>query len=68
MNKEQFVTEQVMREEIQLQIFDIMDDIELDFSVVTIRLEKAIPGMSIVNMRKMLASLQTLKRQIGDLK
>ena len=68
MNKEQFVTEQAMREEIQLQIFDIMDDIELGFSVVTIRLEKAIPGMSIVNMRKILASLQTLKRQITETK
>ena len=68
MNKEQFVTEQAMREEMQSQIFDIMNDIELDFSVATTKLEKAIPGMSIVNMRKMLANLQTLKRRTGNLK
>ncbi len=67
MKSEQFVTEQAIREEMQSQIFDIMDDIELDFSVVTLRLEKAIPGMSTVNMRKMLANLQTLKRRIKEI-
>ena len=68
MKSEQFVTEQAIREEMQSQIFDILDDVELELALVTVKIERAIPKLSTVNVRKMLASLQTLKRQIGDLK
>ncbi|KKK95712.1 hypothetical protein LCGC14_2670030 [marine sediment metagenome] len=63
MKPEQFVTEQAIREEIQLQIFDVLDDVGLDLALVIVRIEREVPKMSTINMRKTLANLQALNRQ-----
>ena len=53
-----------MRKELEAAIVDTLDDLDLDFALMSVKVQKAIPKMSLTGLVNTLTRLQVLKRQI----
>ncbi len=62
MKPEQFYTEEQWKSELKHAIIDTLDDLDFQIARLSIIIQKAIPVMSTVQLRKVLANLQSLTR------
>ena len=65
MKPEQFLTEEQMKQELKDNIADAIDSLDLQVSKMSLVIQRALPAMSMVQLREILVKLQFLIRKIN---
>ena len=65
MKSEQFLTEEQMKQELKDNIADAIDSLDLQVSKMSLVIQRALPAMSMVQLREILVKLQFLIRKIN---
>ncbi len=66
MKPEQFLTEEQFKDELKTHIFNTFESLELTYAALSISIQKKMSKMSNPDLRRILARLQTLQRQINQ--
>ncbi len=65
MKPEQFLTKEQMKQKLKDNIADAIDSLDLQVSKMSLIIQKALPAMSMVQLREILVKLQFLIRKIN---